>query len=174
MQTFEEWSKNKSLSREEYALAHSAWYSGRAPLEAEIAALREPMACTHPRACLSEQKHKCSGDYECRGSCDCPPAYCTACEDKRLAVATALREVAHECEQNEQFSENEARWCAAQIRARIPPADRALVAKRDAAVRERALEEAAQDLMGRGDTVEKQETFAWCAGRLRALKGSSR
>lgn len=56
--------------------------------QAEIAALREPMSCTHPRACWQATKPD---------SVDAVVGYrCVACEDERLAVAAALRPVAEE------------------------------------------------------------------------------
>lgn len=53
-------------------------------LEAEIAALRELMACGHPGACETFDGLIRDGNGNVHR--------CTACEDKRLAVATALGE----------------------------------------------------------------------------------
>lgn len=55
-------------------------------LEAEIAALREPMTCGHPRACWRAVKPD---------SVDAVVGYrCVACEDKHIAVAAARKDAA--------------------------------------------------------------------------------
>lgn len=54
-------------------------------LEAEIAALREPMACGDPKACLVQGQQ-----LETRYGLGAKEVVCTACERRKLEVAAAL------------------------------------------------------------------------------------
>lgn len=70
-------------------------------LEAEIAALKEKMACGHVKACFHYHMDACYGEVpETEGTGEylrCGlVAGCTACEHERLAVAAALHSAPHE------------------------------------------------------------------------------
>lgn len=159
-------------------------------LRAELAALREPMACGHPRACLSGKNHPHAFGDSCGPECP----LCTACageQDRiRLAEAAALERIAGVCdfaangtieamsepERSEtwkiiaQNSVEQYRSIAAKTRILI---SHPLLEEHNAEVRDLALEEAAICAKrcetwyeGHGDA-----TASHAADEIRALKG---
>lgn len=117
--------------------------------QAEVAALKEPMSCGHPKACLV---HVIGEDVHYPSD---PPntvrkknsSHCTACEQLRLERAATLREIAEELHKRghdrarliveEKLSAYDSSMACGH------PRDRSALDAHDAEVRDRALEEAA-------------------------------
>lgn len=154
-------------------------------IEKAVAALKEPMSCKHPKACLVEQAHRVMQINEDDTASSVPTYRCTACESIRLERAAALRKAVAIAERvaRDNFRPDDV---GTEIESEISDSARFALDALKAEVRDRALEEAAsecdrhakfcKDEAHKGGDfqhlITRADEATYNAERIRAMRGN--